>query len=52
MPNNYYVIIFKDETRLSTTSTKMMENAKNHENVKSIIHRELTITGWKEHKIK
>ena len=52
MPTNYYKIVFKDGTTLTTASTKIAENAKKLDSVKSIIHRYLTEFGWKETIIK
>lgn len=52
MPRSYYVIKWKDETILTTTSKKIMESAKKLDSVKSIILRQLTENGWKETIIK
>lgn len=52
MPHTYYVIKWKDETILTTTSKKIMENAKKLDSVKSIVLRYITENGWEEKVIK
>lgn len=52
MPHLYYTIKFEDCSTLTTSSSRVAEQAKQLECVKSIILRELTEHGWKETVIK
>ena len=52
MPHAYWVITFNNGCTVNTSEKAVADNALGRDDVRKVIFRALTVTGWKETRLK